>query len=336
MRQGTTIINAKELFGNFSNMSPARTTANGFEIYYKWPEKIGIGHMSMISLRPGIFIEIGNYRLKRDIAISFEQTYDLVWFGFSVSGSMRHTADSDKGRLDYWDFKQGHKNIGYLPKCLQNIVEPSVGIQTCSVVIAINPPLLKTFLDERHGHDRISIALRNIVDGAEEQYFYQTSMMTPTINMAIHQIINCPYRSSLKRLFLEGKALELISYSLAQVVTSGDAFEKDTELRPNDVEGAMEARNILIGNLENPPSLLALAKQVGTNKNKLNKGFKQIFGTSVFDYLRIHRLERARELLDSKKISIGEAAALVGYSHQSSFTRAFKNHFGTIPTDHLH
>ena len=209
-----------------------------------------------------------------------------------------------------------------------------MGIRTYYVLIAIDPLLLKIFLDEQH--DRIPIALRSIVNGAEEQHFYQASIMSPACNIAIQQIINCPYRSSLKRLFLEGKALELISHSLARVVTSGDAFQKNTELQPNDMEGAMEARNILISNLENPPSLLALAKQVGTNKNKLNKGFKQIFGTSVFDYLRKHRLERARELLNIKKMSVGEAAALVGYSHQSSFTRAFKNHFGTIPTDHLH
>jgi AraC-like DNA-binding protein len=308
---------------------------DGFETYWKWPEEIGIGHMSMISPRPGIKLEIGNYRLKEDIAISFEQTHHEVLFGFNVSGSMRYTTDSGKGQQAYWGlFKQGHNNMGYLPKCRLNIAMPPVGIQTYYVLINIDPLFLKTFLDEQH--DRMPIALRNIMNGTEEQDFNQTLNMSPAGNMAIQQIINCPYRSTLKRLFLEGKALELISYSLAQVVTPEDPFQNNTELRPNDMESAMEARNILISNLENPPSLLALAKQVGTNKNKLNKRFKQIFGTSVFDYLRMHRLERAKELLDNKNMSVGEAAAHVGYSHQSSFTRAFKNHFGTIPTGHPH
>ena len=332
MRQGTTIINAKELFGNFLDSSGNVT--DGVAACWQWPEEIGNGFITMINPRPGISIEIGNFLLQEDIAIRFEQTHHSFWFGFSGSGSMRHFAGSGKDQHEYEGFfKQGHNKMGYLPKCRPNIVKPLKGTRTYYVLIAIEPVLLKTFLDEQY--DRIPIALRNIMNGAEEQHFYQTSVMPTAGNMAVQQIINCPYRSTLKRLFLEGKALELISCSLAQVVTPGDN-QKNAQLQPNDMESAMEARNILISNLENPPSLLALAKQVGINKCKLNKGFKQIFGTSVFDYLRLHRLERARELLDSKKISVGEAATLVGYSHQSSFTRAFKNHFGTIPTNHIH
>ena len=332
MRQGTTIINAKELFGNFLDSS--RNVTDGVAACWEWPEELCNGFITIINPRPGISIEIGNFMLQEDIAIRFEQTHHSFWFGFYVTGSMRLTADSKQGQQEHRGFLgQGQNKMGYLPKCRNNIAMPSVGIQTCYVVIDIDPLLLKTFLDEQY--DQIPIALQNIVNGAEEQDFYQTSIMTSPGNMAIQQIIDCPYRSTLKRLFLEGKALELISCSLAQVVTPGD-IQKNAELQPNDMESAVEARNILISNLENPPSLLALAKQVGINKCKLNKGFKQIFGTSVFDYLRVHRLERAKELLDSKRISVGEAATLVGYSHQSSFTRAFKNHFGTIPTDHIH
>jgi len=98
MLQGTTIINAEELFGSFFNPSKPWDMKDGLETYWEWPGEIGSGYISMISLRPGIFIEIGNYRLRENIAISFEQTYHLVWFGFSVSGSMRHTVDSERGK----------------------------------------------------------------------------------------------------------------------------------------------------------------------------------------------------------------------------------------------
>ena len=91
----------------------------------------------------------------------------------------------------------------------------------------------------------------------------------------------------------------------------------------------------MIRNLENPPSLLELARQVGINKNKLNQNFRQVFGTSVFDYLRIRRLERSKELLKSKAKNVTEVAFEVGYAQQSNFTRAFKKHFGTNPTDYL-
>jgi AraC-like DNA-binding protein len=160
-------------------------------------------------------------------------------------------------------------------------------------------------------------------------------MISPVVNKAIRQIISCPYRSSLKRLFLEGKVLELISYSLAQFESSADALQKDALLPSDDIERVLEARNILIRNLEDPPSLQTLARKVGTNKTTLSKGFRQLFGTSAFEYLRTRRLERARELLESKEMNVTEAAYSVGYAQHSSFTKAFKKHFGTNPTDHL-
>ena len=330
-----TIINAEELFGDFSNLSESQDIKDRFESYWEWPEEIGNGIVSTIMPRPGITLETGNFRLHEDIAVRSERTHRSVIFAFSILGNMKYTVNSEKGQNEFLIYRQGHSVMGYLPKGQQNIVRPAMGTRAYYYVhIAIDPLLLKTFLDGQH--DQMPIGLHNIVDGAEEQRFYQASIMSPTVNMAIHQIINCPYRSSLKRLFLEGKVLELISYSLAQSVSSTDTMQKKSELRPDDIERALQARNILISNLEEPPSLLALAKQVGTNKTTLNKGFRQTFGTSVFDYLRIRRLEKARELLDSKKVNVCEAAFHVGYTHQSSFARAFKNHFGTIPKDHLH
>ena len=106
-------------------------------------------------------------------------------------------------------------------------------------------------------------------------------------------------------------------------------------MQTGDIKRIREARDVLICNLENPPSLFELARQVGINKNKLNQNFRQVFGTSVFDYLHIHRLEQARELLRNKEKNITEVAFEVGYAQHSNFTRAFKKHFGINPTDYL-
>jgi AraC-like DNA-binding protein len=122
---------------------------------------------------------------------------------------------------------------------------------------------------------------------------------------------------------------------MAQFVSPEATLKKDSVFRPDDMERIREAGNVLMRDLENPPSLLELASQVGVNKNKLNQGFRQIFGTSVFDHLRILRLERARELLESKQKNVTEVAFDVGYTHRENFTRAFKKHFGTTPKDHL-
>ena len=91
--------------------------------------------------------------------------------------------------------------------------------------------------------------------------------------MAIHQILDSPYQGSLRRLYLESKTLELITHNLAQLVVDKNRHNSPFTLQSGDIERVREARDVLIRNLENPPSLLELARQVGINKNKLNQGF---------------------------------------------------------------
>ncbi|MEJ2157126.1 MAG: helix-turn-helix transcriptional regulator [Desulfobacteraceae bacterium] len=78
-----------------------------------------------------------------------------------------------------------------------------------------------------------------------------------------------------------------------------------------------------------------MARAVGTTHTQLNRGFRRIYGTSVFGYLRKMRLEKARHLLEKGKMNVTEAAMAVGYNSLSSFSRAFSNHFGMKPMRYL-
>ncbi|MEO1451530.1 MAG: AraC family transcriptional regulator, partial [Bacteroidota bacterium] len=68
------------------------------------------------------------------------------------------------------------------------------------------------------------------------------------------------------------------------------------------------ARDILAGNLESPPSLSELARQIGLNTFKLKKQFKELFGVPVFKYLQQQRLNKAHELLRLHGATVQEAA----------------------------
>jgi AraC-like DNA-binding protein len=91
------------------------------------------------------------------------------------------------------------------------------------------------------------------------------------------------------------------------------------------------AADHLAQNLEEPPTLAALARRVGLSETTLKRGFHQVFGTTVFGYLRTRRMARAHALLHSGEATVLEAAALVGYSNPSNFAAAFRREFGLNP-----
>jgi AraC-like DNA-binding protein len=83
--------------------------------------------------------------------------------------------------------------------------------------------------------------------------------------------------------------------------------------------------------VSNYGSLRSIAKSFGLNVNKLNKGFKQLYGLTVFDYILKIRMEKATQLLKETDTPIAEISFELGYTQVSAFTRAFKKFLGYNP-----
>ena len=90
-------------------------------------------------------------------------------------------------------------------------------------------------------------------------------------------------------------------------------------------------KDILTTQLENPSSLLELAQQVGVSDRTLQRGFQELFGTTVFCYLRNLCMEQAEQLLRHQQMRVSAVAPAVGYCHLGHFTEAFKRKFGITP-----
>jgi AraC family transcriptional activator of pyochelin receptor len=92
------------------------------------------------------------------------------------------------------------------------------------------------------------------------------------------------------------------------------------------------AKEILLQNIDNPPSLSELSKEIGLNTYKLKKEFKELFGVPVFKYLQNERLIKAHKLIRNQEATVQEAAWHVGYDSLSSFSNAFEKKFGYRPS----
>lgn len=151
-----------------------------------------------------------------------------------------------------------------------------------------------------------------------------------TVSLA-EQILSPPnYAPMLEKLYLESRAIEIVIEAL-QAIAGNDAPGERFTLRPRDHQRVRAIRDFLHANIDQPVSLDSLARDFGTSVNTLQRLFHAVHGTSVFEYLRAHKLERAREALERDGISIAEAAYLAGYGSASNFATAFKRRFGISP-----
>ena len=144
--------------------------------------------------------------------------------------------------------------------------------------------------------------------------------------LVARQIFSCRLRGSLKRLFLEAKANELLALFLGS-----PAVPRGSGLSREDRRKLYMAEEILKTNLASPPSLKALSRSCGLNENKVKRGFREMFGESVGSLLRRERMRLALDLLTASDLPVGLVANSVGYSNHSHFIAAFRREFGDTP-----
>ena len=87
-------------------------------------------------------------------------------------------------------------------------------------------------------------------------------------------------------------------------------------------------------NLSETPNLEELARLAATNRTTLNREFQEAYGSSVFEWLREQRLNRAALLLRTTDQAVFEIAVSVGYESHAGFTKAFQQRFGVAPTEY--
>lgn len=130
----------------------------------------------------------------------------------------------------------------------------------------------------------------------------------------------------IKRLLLEAGIVELLIKQHRPNETALHPVFSDT-----DKARLLEAKKIVEQNLKHPCSLIELSRKTGLNDFKLKKGFKAIFGNTVFGYLAERRMNLAYKLLKDGH-SVSEVAETVGYKNAHHFTAAFKKYFDMLPS----
>lgn len=91
-------------------------------------------------------------------------------------------------------------------------------------------------------------------------------------------------------------------------------------------------KDLIDSDLRHPWSIAELARRAGLSRRSFNIRFRAAFGMSAIDYIRVSRLDAAREALVYRQFSVAEAAYHIGYSSPANFATAFRKRFGFAPS----
>lgn len=81
------------------------------------------------------------------------------------------------------------------------------------------------------------------------------------------------------------------------------------------------------------PTIEYLSKETGVSETKLKIEFKEMYGTTMYQYYCNKQMAYAKEILKNKDVAIKEVAHSLGYTNAGKFSAAFKKVYNHLPSE---
>ncbi len=271
----------------------------------------------------GFSIWTSNYLMKEDAGFIATGNQSLLELQFSLKNDFHYELEG----LGKQQLSAGHFNMSYIP-FVHNKTRFTGNKEYTTFDIHYDLHYLEQIAEP---YPRLSAFVNHVIRNRPTTLCINNQLATPEMMSGIRQILQNNYSAAVRKSFLESKVIELLI--LAVDKAEQNKFEKTISLTPYDKERIEEARMLLLNTPEAYESVIALARKVGINDFKLKKGFRQLYGCSVFDYLQQVRMQKAKILLEETLIPIADIAYMSGYNDPPNFTAAFKRQYGLTPMD---
>ena len=166
--------------------------------------------------------------------------------------------------------------------------------------------------------------LQQVTDSSPAMLLKEHGWINAEISYIVNQLLQCTYDEAVRRLYYDSLVKELLLLLLLQK-------NRESINGQRYMESIYEARSIIVKNTSRHFSINEVAQQVGLNEVKLKSGFKQVFGTGIFQFMLQAKMQKAWTLILETDKPIKEIARITGYTSMQNFVTAFKKYFNATP-----
>lgn len=313
----------KQFIEQFASKLGATLEKNAFVL----PAEIGDGFMRQFNFFEGFSLTLLYFKTYSTIKfIRKASDYDNLFpiFFYNQDNELKQKVDLQNRKIGY------HSANGiFMPSPqIETHWEIPANIQDYQLTITVSRNWLLSNIEKTKNS-----YLYNLLTNDKPFYLFETltSEMMRIIKNIYDLIINDEQFLMTK---LHYKTMELFALYLEKV----ELRELNTslsKLNHKDIERIFNVRKQIIDSLPNKITIVQLAQQHNMSVRKLQQLFLQIFGENISQFALTEKMNRAKELLNTKQYSVSEIGYSLGYSNLSHFSKAFKKQFGINPKQYI-
>jgi AraC-like DNA-binding protein len=287
------------------------------------PEE-GQGYWELTRIRNDLYIILSNFTYKHP-RFELVPGDGLVQFNFKVSGDLNYGVSLpgplrfNRPSLHVWRQPQGID--------MREWTAPSAHERTVS--ISVRPEFLLEHFLASSGD--VPARLRAFVAPPGRHIDYCQMPLTAQMMDITTKLIDNSYSGALYLIHAEALTHELLCAAVANFWSVPD--QPTEEYSDRDLRALSAARQLLMERLATAPTVRQVARSVGLGEKALTRGFKTVYGETLFDFSLRCRMQYALTLLRDRHWSVDRVSEATGYAHPTSFATAFRRHFGMRPIE---
>lgn len=272
------------------------------------------------NLQDGLDVVVWKGDLSKPVSLNLRDDWNRVNFCCALEGSSQFAFGTPHGEAEHL-LEAGVGCISYTPDCRGRSIHSG---RLESLSISLRPELVQELAPEMDASLK-----RRLESGrcyAQHRCAAELRATAQSLSQALK--VSDPAAANRSRLWLLGQSLVLVSLL---VEACGDGG-RPSEVTAADRRKLLKARDLLLADLTQAPTIAMLAGETGLSVLKLKRGFRQLFGRSVYGLFQQERMQEAKRRLIAENAPVMNVAADLGYTNASHFAVAFQKQFGVKPS----
>lgn len=320
----------KDVIRDIAKVLKIPFSENCGEYLLKLPASVGEGSIRGINFEGGLGLIQYDCLFKEDMEIHFVvNNIHPLKFLYTVEGVLLHRFENEDQLHQIEQYQNAivasskHNGHVLLFKAKQKVCVNSLEIErekfqakmACDIN-SLDDELEKLFKDIK-------------ASGA----FYYSGNYSLGIANILNEMSEFLAENFTRKLFLEGMSYQILTQQILQYQDDQKDEGERMLLRSSELKQIQHISYLIESNISDVPTVENLAKEAGLNINKLQEGFKKLYGTTVNNYVQKVRLDAAYNLLTKTDLSISEIVNAIGLSSKSYFSKIFKEKYSISPSD---
>lgn len=289
---------------------------------FRVQDQTGEGIMIFYTVFPGAYLSYNDFHLQ-GCDSKFRTNMDM----FCVDHCREGRIEQDRGNGAYSYLEAGDLKIDNRKHHDTHFEFPLCHYHGITVTLYVEEAM-KTLATDLAGFSIDLYALQRKYCAERDLYMIRSQ---GAIEHIFSELYTVPDR--IRKPYFKLKVLELLLFL--------DALElpADHEQRPyfykSQVEKIKAIQALMTANMQKHYTLEELSTHFDISLTAMKTCFKGVYGTSIFAYIRVYRMNQAAVLLRSdREKNIAEIAGQVGYDSPSKFSIAFKEVMGKSPLEY--